>query len=418
MDELERVDPSLFQLIRAELARERGVLDMVASENIAPIAVLEAQGSILTNKYADGYPEARLYDGCEVIDEIELLAIDRAKELFGAGHANVQPYSGTSANAAALRAFAQPGDAILGFAFDQGGHPSQYDSATPAGHLYEGHSYGVDRATGLLDFDQIREIALRVRPRVIFAGGSCYPRAIPFVRFREICDEVGAYLVADIAHLAGLIAAGRHESPVELADACTLTVHKTLGGARGGMILSRAMHAEVIDAAVFPGSQGGPITASFAAKAVTLHLCATPEFKERIDRTLTGARILAHHFAAAERDTRLHLVAGGTDTHLFALDTFDAGLTGQHALSWCHFLGVMGNAMTIPFDRATPPDCSGLRLGTAALATRGFRDADFAELADVLVTRFIDPSGPTLLALRERTRELARRFPIYPDLVL
>jgi glycine hydroxymethyltransferase len=416
MGELSRIDPAIAQLIQAELVRERRVLDMVAAENLASPAVLEAQGSVLTNKYADGYPAARLYDGCEVVDEIELLAIERAKALFGADHANVQPYSGSNANAAVLHALVRPGETILGFDFAQGGHPTQHDGATFAGRFYQSVTYGVRREDGILDYEQIEMLAKDHHPKVIFAGGSCYPRQIDFARFRAIADEVGAYLVADMAHIAGLVAARLHPDPVPHADVCTMTMHKTLGGARGGVILSRSELAPRIDAAVFPGEQGGPLPHVIAAKAVTLLLAQTPDFAERIERTLRGARIIADLLHEASTDTKMQVLTGGTDVHLFALDTFEAGVTAGRALMWLHFLGITGNAMTIPFDRAKPPDSSGLRLGTALLATRGFKDEDFAELGDILVTRFSDLSGPTLVQLRERTQALSDRFPIYADL--
>lgn len=413
MSELSRVDPSMARLIEAELARERNVLDMVASENIAPQAVLEAQGSVLTNKYADGYPGARLYDGCEVVDEIELLAIERAKALFGADHANVQPYSGSSANAAVLHALVGPDETILGFDFAQGGHPTQHDGATFAGRFYRSVTYGVRREDGLIDYEQVGTLARIHRPKVIFAGGSCYPRQIDFARFRNIADEVGAYLIADMAHIAGLVAAKLHPDPVPFADVCTMTVHKTLGGARGGIILSRAELSERIDAAVFPGEQGGPLPHVIAAKAVTLLLAQTPQFVERMERTLSGAKVIAKLFDAASPDTKLKVLTGGTDVHLFAIDTFEAGVSANHALMWLHTLGITANAMTIAYDRAAPPDCSGLRLGTALLATRGFADTEFAELGDILVTRFSDLSGATLATLRERTLALCEHFPIY-----
>lgn len=416
MGDLDRVDHAVAQLLVAELAREQRVLDMVASENIAPRAVLEAQGSVVTNKYADGYPGNRLYDGCEVVDEIEQLAIDRAKHLFGAEHANVQPYSGSNANAAVLHALVAPGETILGFDFAHGGHPSQHDHETFAGRYYSSVTYGVRREDGRIDFAQVEEVAKKHRPKVIFAGGSCYPRFIDFSRFREIADEVGAFLVADMAHISGLVAAKVHPDPVPVADACTMTLHKTLGGARGGLILARASIAERIDAAVFPGEQGGPLPHVIAAKAVTLLLAQQADFIERMERTVRGASIIAAMLEEAKGDTKMPVLTGGTDVHLFALDTFDAGLPADRVLALLHHLNVMGNAMTIAYDRARPPDCSGLRLGTALLATRGFQDNDFAELGDILVTRLSDRSGPTLARLTERTRALCERYPLYREI--
>lgn len=417
VSELERVDPVIDRLIRAELARSRSVLNMVASENIAPLAVLEAQGSMLTNKYADGYPGDRLYDGCEVIDEIELLAIERAKELFGVEHANVQSYSGANANAAVLFALAKPGDTILGFDFAHGGHPSQHDSETFAGRFYSSVTYGVRREDGLIDFEQVERLAKMHRPKVIFAGGSCYPRNIDFARFRLIADEVGAYLVADLAHLSGLVAAKIHPSPFPSAHVGTMTLHKTLGGARGGLILSSADLAERIDRAVFPGDQGGPLAHIIAAKAVTLHLASGHDYVDRMHRTVRGASLIADMLHEATEMTRMPVLTGGTDVHLFALDTSPRKVTGQQVLTWLHNLGITGNAMTIAYDPATPPECSGLRLGTALLATRGFQEEDFRELGEIIITRLSDLRGPTLLALHERVLALGARFPIYPDSV-
>ncbi len=416
MSHLSRSDPVISRLILAELARERRVIDMVASENIAPLSVLEAQGSILSNKYADGYPGDRLYDGCDVIDEIEMLAIERAKHLFGAEHANVQSYSGANANAAVLFALADPGDTVLGFDFAHGGHPSQHDASTFAGRFYSGITYGVRRLDGLIDFDQVEELAKTHRPKVIFAGGSCYPRTIDFERFRQIADEVGAFLVADLAHVAGLVAAGVHPDPVPFAHVCTMTLHKTLGGARGGLILCVSELADQIDRAVFPGDQGGPLPHVIAAKAVTLLLASGPEYVERMERTVRGAALIADMLNEARAETRMPVLTGGTDVHLFALDTSPREVTGQQALTWLHHLGITGNSMTIAYDPAAPPDCSGLRLGTALLASRGFQDEDFRELGDILVTRLADLRGSTLLALNERVKQLRDRFPIYRDL--
>jgi len=416
MSDLERIDPVISRLIRAELSRERGVLDMVASENIAPLAVLEAQGSILSNKYADGYPGDRLYDGCDVVDEIEMLAINRARDLFGAEHANVQSYSGANANAAVLYALVDPGDTILGFDFAHGGHPSQHDAETFAGRFYSSVTYGVRREDGLIDFDQVERLAKAHRPKVIFAGGSCYPRNIDFAHFRQIADEIGAYLVADLAHLSGLVAAKIHPDPVPFAHVCTMTLHKTLGGARGGLILSVSELADQIDRAVFPGEQGGPLPHVIAAKAVTLLLAAREDYAERMRRTVHGASLIAEMLHQAAEETHMPVLTGGTDVHLFALDTSPRKVTGQQALTWLHNLGIMGNSMTIAYDPATPPDCSGLRLGTSLLATRGFQEEDFRELGDILVTRLSDLRGPTLLALRERAIALGERFPIYPGI--
>ncbi|HWD24551.1 MAG TPA: serine hydroxymethyltransferase, partial [Acidimicrobiales bacterium] len=379
-DALGDVDPEIAALIAAERSRQQSTIDMIASENVVPRAVLEAQGSILTNKYADGYPGAREYDGCEVVDTIEQLAIDRAKHLFGADHANVQPYSGSSANQAVLAALCGPGDPILGFDFDHGGHPTQYDRQTFAGQFYDGHAYGVREADRLIDCDQVREIALRVRPKVIFAGGSAYPRTIDFGAFRSIADEVGAYLVADMAHFSGLVAAGLYPNPVPYADVCTMTVHKTLGGPRGGAIVSKASLARLIDEAVFPGVQGAPLVHVIAAKAVTFALCGTESFRERMARTVAGARTIAGKFHAAAERSGIDVVTGGTDVHLVLLDVTRSGERAGDLLDALHLVGVNANAMRIAFDPQPRPSCSGLRLGTASLATRGFAAAEFETL--------------------------------------
>ena len=307
---LEDLDPEVSAAIDGELARQRSTLDLVASESVPPRAVLEAQGSILTAKYADGYPGRRDYDTCEWIDEIECLAIERAKALFGADHANVQPYSGSSANAAVLHALCEPGDVVLGFDFAHGGHPTHYAAATFAGRNYRALAYHVRRDNRLVDMDEVETLARRHRPKVLFAGWSCYSRHLEFARFREIADEVGAALVVDMAHFAGLVAAKVHPDPVPFADACTMTVHKTLGGARGGAILCRREIAERVDAAVYPGEQGCPLPNVTAAKAVTFRLAGTDAFRERMERTLQGARTMAEVLVEAEDRTKAHVVTG------------------------------------------------------------------------------------------------------------
>jgi glycine hydroxymethyltransferase len=411
-DSLRAVDPVVGRLIDAEHARQQVVIDMVASENVAPLAVLEAQGSILTNKYADGYPGRREYDGCEVVDQIEQLAIERAKALFGAEHANVQPYSGSSANAAVLHALCAPGDPVLGFAFDEGGHPTQYDRSTFAGRFYEGHAYGVRETDRLIDMEQVREIARRVRPKVIFAGWSAYPRIVDFAGFRSIADEVGAFLVADMAHTAGLVAAGLHPSPVPFADACTFTTHKTLGGPRGGGIVCRTAVAERIDDAVFPGEQGAPLMHVIAAKAVTFALCRTDAYIERMARTLAGARTVAGRFTAAAERTGIDVVTGGTDVHLVLLDVTRTTESAGTLLDALHRVGVHANAMRIAFDAQPAPECSGLRLGTACLATRGFGGAEFERLADALVEALGPDRHRASDAIAASLSALVAEFPI------
>jgi glycine hydroxymethyltransferase len=412
---LEEVDPEVAALIGAELERQRRTLDMVASQNVVPQAVLGAQGSILTNKYADGYPAKRDYDGCEVVDDVERLAIDRARELFGADHANVQPYSGSSANAAVLHALCKPGDVILGFDFNHGGHPTHYAPETFAGRFYDAFAYHVDRATGLVDMEEVASLAEQHRPRVIFAGWSCYPRFLDFAAFREIADRHGSALVVDMAHFAGLVAAKVHPDPVPFADVCTMTVHKTLGGARGGAILCRSELAEAIDEAVYPGEQGCPLMHVIAAKAVTYRLAGTPEFKERMERTVAGARTVAGVIAAASGETGASLLTGGTDVHQVLVELPDGedqpdGPTVQLRLNE---IGITCNAIRAPYDTRREPSSSALRLGTAALATRGFGPAQFAEVGEIVV-------GALGESFVERREELAGRvsgllagFPIY-----
>ena len=410
---LEAIDPEVAALIELERARQALTLDLVASENFAPLAVLEAQGSILQNKYADGYPGNRKYDGCEYVDEIERLAVDRLKSLFGSEHANVQAYSGSSANTAVLFALCAPGDAILGFDFNQGGHPTQYATENVAGRMYRGASYGVREADRLIDMDEVLEISKRHRPKVIFAGGSCYPRVIDFAAFRAVADEVGAYLVCDMAHFSGLVAGGVHPDPVPFADVCTMTVHKTLGGARGGAILCRGELAERIDDGIFPGNQGGPLMHVIAGMAVTFGLAKQPAFADRMARTVAGARAIA---AAFQTDGALQsgigVVTGGTDVHLALLDTgavFDANV----ALERLHAVGINANAMRIAYDRAADGGCSGLRLGATSCATRGFGQAEFAELGEILVGTLGDEHIANVTELHERARVLAAAHPPY-----
>jgi glycine hydroxymethyltransferase len=406
------VDPELASLITSEAARQESTLDLVASENFAPLAVLEAQGSVLQNKYADGYPGNREYDGCEYVDAVEQLAIGRLKALFGAEHANVQAYSGSSANQAVLHALASPGDPILGFDFNQGGHPTQYSVEHAAGRFYRGASYGVAEHNRLIDMDEVAALAKSHRPKVIFAGGSCYPRVIDFAAFRAIADEVGAYLVCDMAHFSGLVAGKVHPDPVPYADVCTMTVHKTLGGARGGAILCRESLAERVDEGIFPGNQGGPLMHVIAGMAVTFLLAAQPAFADRMARTLAGARSIAAAFVEAEDETGIHVVTGGTDVHLVLLDTskrFDARL----GLERLHAVGVNANAMRIAYDRAPEDGCSGLRLGATSSATRGFDAAAFAELGEILVGTLCGDDQPPSAELAARAKALAGAYPIY-----
>lgn len=405
------VDPELAELVAREGRRQADTLSMVASENFAPNAVLELQGSILTNKYADGYPGNRAYDGCEVVDEIETLAISRAKELFGAQYANVQAYSGADANRAVLRALCDPGDVVLGFDFEHGGHPTHYDKETFAGHYYRGFAYHVRESDRLVDMDEVAELAHRHHPKVIFAGWSCYQRYLDFAAFREIADEVGARLVVDMAHFSGLVAAGLHPDPIPYADVATMTIHKTLGGGRGGAIVGRAEFGAAIDEAIWPGEQGCPLIHVMAGKAATFALCRTTAFADRLAQTVSGARIVADVLHEAEARTHMQVVTGGTDVHQLLLNTAGAGRDAFEVMETLHAIGVHSNAMRIAFDKMPRPSASGLRLGTTSLATRGFDDDAFREIGAILADTLSGGLDTGKDELVVRTAALARSFP-------
>jgi glycine hydroxymethyltransferase len=413
---LRHADPEVSAAIDSEIARQRCMLDLVASESVPARAVLEAQGSVLTAKYADGYPGDRDYDTCEWVDEIECLAIDRAKALFGADHANVQPYSGSSANAAVLHALCEPGDVVLGFDFAHGGHPTQCGAETFAGRNYRALAYHVRRDDRLVDMDEVEALARRHRPQVLFAGWSCYTRHLDFARFRAVADEVGAALVVDMAHFAGLVAAKVHPDPVRFADACTMTVHKTLGGARGGAILCRQELASRIDAAVYPGEQGCPLPHVIAAKAVTFKLASTDAFRERMERTLLGARTMAQVLVEAQDRIRATVVTGGTDVHQLLVDLAPGGREAWATLRRLNRIGISANAIALAYDPLEEPACSGLRLGATALASRGFGPEQFAEVgaivSDALANGGEDPDG----SLAGRVAELTSEMPLYPYL--
>jgi glycine hydroxymethyltransferase len=423
---LAEVDPELAELLAGELDRQRTTLDLVASESVPPRAVLEAQGSHLTAKYADGYPGSRHYDSCGFVDEIERLAIERAKALFCADHANVQPYSGSSANAAVLHALCEPGDVVLGWDFAHGGHPTHHAGECFTGHFYSPATYGVRREDRLVDMDQVAEAADRLRPKVVIAGWSCYSRWLDFRRFREICDEVGAYLLVDMAHFAGLVAAGLHPDPVPYADACTMTVHKTLGGARGGTILCREELAERVDAAVYPGEQGCPLPHVIAAKAASFQIAGTEAFRERMGRTVAGAQAIAAALVAAADSTGSAVVTGGTDVHQLTVDLEPSGREAPAVMAALNGIGISANAMRLAFDES--PSGSGMRLGAAAPAARGFGSGEFAEVGGILAEALAlapgSPDGSRTAAgdplvaagLRERVRALLEGFPLYPYL--
>ncbi len=409
------VDPEIAAVLDGELARQRDTLEMIASENFAPRAVLEAQGSVLTNKYAEGYPGRRYYGGCEQVDVAEDLARDRAKALFGAEHANVQPHSGATANAAVMHALIRPGDTILGLELAHGGHLTHGMRANFSGRLFDVASYGVDPQTFRVDMDVVRAVALERRPKLIIAGWSAYPRHLDFAAFRAVADEVGALLMVDMAHFAGLVAAGVHPSPVPHADVVTSTVHKTLAGPRSGLILSRAEHARKLDSGVFPGQQGGPLMHVIAGKAVAFKVAGSEEFRERQVRTLEGARILAERLTAPDvARTGASVLTGGTDVHLVLVDLRASSLDGQQAEDRLHAAGITVNRNAVPFDPRPPMVTSGLRIGTPALATRGFGAQEFTEVADVIAGA-LDPTAD-LAPLRERVRRLTEAFPLYPGL--
>ncbi len=413
---LSEVDPEIAAALADELGRQRGTLEMIASENFVPRAVLEAQGSVLTNKYAEGYPGRRYYGGCEFVDVAETLAIARAKALFGAAYANVQPHSGASANAAVLSAIASPGDRILGLELAHGGHLTHGMKLNFSGKLYEAHAYGVDPETFLVDMDVVREKALEVRPHVLIAGWSAYPRQLDFEAFRSIADEVGATLWVDMAHFAGLVAAGLHPSPVPHAHVVSSTVHKTIGGPRSGFILTNDLELQKkINSNVFPGQQGGPLMHVIAAKATAFKLAGEPEFKDRQERTIRGAQILAERLTAADsKAAGIDVLTGGTDVHLVLVDLRTSAIHGQDAEDILHSVGITVNRNSVPFDPRPPMTPSGVRIGTPALATRGFGDTEFTEVADIIATA-LKPS-PDVAGLRARVLKLTDGYPLYPGL--
>ncbi len=412
---LHEVDPDIAAAVDDELHRQQSTLEMIASENFAPVAVMEAQGSVLTNKYAEGYPGRRYYGGCEFVDVAERIAIERVKDLFGAEAANVQPHSGAQANAAAMFALLKPGDTILGLDLAHGGHLTHGMRLNFSGKLYNVVPYHVDPATGLVDMAEVEKLAKEHRPQLVIAGWSAYPRQLDFAAFRRIADEVGAYLMVDMAHFAGLVAAGLHPSPVPHAHVVTTTTHKTLGGPRGGVILSTAELAKKINSAVFPGQQGGPLEHVIAAKAVAFKVAASEEFKDRQSRTLEGARILAERLTGADvAAAGVSVLSGGTDVHLVLVDLRDSELDGQQAEDRLHEIGITVNRNAVPNDPRPPMVTSGLRIGTPALATRGFGAEQFREVSDVIALA-LTPAYDAA-ALRGRVQALAAAFPLYPGL--
>jgi len=415
MSPLSQADPEIAAVLQQELDRQRHTLEMIASENFVSAAILETQGSVLTNKYAEGYPGKRYYGGCEAVDIAEDLARERAKELFGAEHANVQPHSGASANAAVLMALASPGDRILGLSLAHGGHLTHGMKLNFSGRMYEGHSYELDPETHLIDMETVRQRAIEVKPAVLIAGWSAYSRHLDFAEFRAIADEVGAKLWVDMAHFAGLVAAGVHPSPVPYADVISTTVHKTLGGPRSGLILCKQEWAKKIDSAVFPGQQGGPLMHVIAGKAVAFKAAMQPEFRERQERTISGARIIADRLNQADvTGAGVSVLTGGTDVHLVLVDLRNSEVDGQMAENLLHEAGVTVNKNSVPNDPRPPMVTSGVRIGTAALATRGFGDEQFLEVADIIAHALIP--GADLPALKARVRVLTEAFPLYDGL--
>ncbi|MFI6157643.1 serine hydroxymethyltransferase [Kitasatospora sp. NPDC051170] len=415
---LHALDPEIAAAVDAELHRQQTTLEMIASENFAPVAVMEAQGSVLTNKYAEGYPGRRYYGGCEHVDVVEQIAIDRIKALFGAEHANVQPHSGAQANAAAMFALIQPGDTILGLNLAHGGHLTHGMKINFSGKLYNVVAYHVDDKTGQVDMAEVERLAKEHQPKLIIAGWSAYPRQLDFAEFRRVADEVGALLMVDMAHFAGLVAAGLHPNPVPYADVVTTTTHKTLGGPRGGVILSKAEFAKKINSAVFPGQQGGPLEHVIAGKAVAFKVAASEEFKERQQRTLDGARILAERLLQADvAEAGASVLSGGTDVHLVLVDLRNSQLDGQQAEDRLHTVGITVNRNAIPNDPRPPMVTSGLRIGTPALATRGFQAEDFREVADIIAEALKPSFDDTVAeALKARVTALAEKYPLYPNL--
>ena len=409
---LAEVDPDIARVLDRELARQQGTLEMIASENFVPQAVLDAAGSVLTNKYAEGYPGKRYYGGCEEVDVAEQLAIDRAKEVFGAEHANVQPHSGAQANNAAYMAMIDPGDTIMGMALDHGGHLTHGMRLNVSGKLYEVVAYHVRREDKLVDMDEVAQLAEEHKPKVIVAGWSAYPRQLDFAAFREIADSVGARLMVDMAHFAGLVAAGEHPNPVEHADIVTTTIHKTLCGPRSGMILCKEELAKDVNRSVFPGQQGGPLMHIIAAKAVALKIAQSEPFKRRQRQTIANAQAFGEELVAGGLD----VLTGGTDVHLVLVDLTPTGLGGKEAETRLEEVGITVNRNAIPFDERPPMDPSGLRIGTPALTTRGLLEDDLREIAQVIVAALGEDFDSEKDALLERSRALMERYPLYPQL--
>lgn len=403
-------DQELFDAIELEKQRQESNIELIASENFVSDEVLEAQGSVLTNKYAEGYPGKRYYGGCEFVDVVENLAIDRVKELFGAEYANVQPHSGSQANMAIFQTFLNPGDTYMGMDLNHGGHLTHGSPVNFSGKLYNVVAYGVDKDTERIDFDQVRELALKHKPKLIISGYSAYPREIDFKRFREIADEVGAILMVDMAHIAGLIATGEHSDPVPYADVVTSTTHKTLRGPRGGLILAKKEHAKKLNSAIFPGIQGGPLEHVIAAKAVAFKEALQPEFKDYTKQVKKNARAMAEVF----NESVGRVISGGTDNHLLLVEVTDFGLNGKQAEALLDKVGITVNKNTIPFETLSPFKTSGIRIGTPAITTRGFNEVDSSKVAELIVETLNEKDNEAKLDdIEKQVRELTKKYPLY-----
>ena len=407
-ENLVKVDEEIYNLVGKELEREQEGIELIASENFASKAVMEAMGSYLTNKYAEGYPAKRYYGGCQVVDEVEELARERAKKLFGAEHANVQPHSGSQANMAVYFTILQPGDTVLGMDLSHGGHLTHGSAVNFSGRLYNFVSYGVNKETEMIDYEQIRRLALEYKPKLIVAGASAYSRIIDFKKLKDICDEVGAYFMVDMAHIAGLVATGAHPSPVPYADFVTSTTHKTLRGPRGGLILCKEKYAKALDKNIFPGIQGGPLMHTIAAKAVCFKEALQPEFKEYINKVVKNCKVLAEELVKYD----FKLVSNGSDNHLILVDLNNKDITGKDAEKLLDSIGITVNKNTVPNETKSPFVTSGIRIGTAAVTTRGFDEEDMKEVA-ALINDAIENKDENLSSLKNRVEALCSKHPLY-----
>ena len=403
-------DKEIFDAIEKEKNRQEEGIELIASENVVSVGVLRAQGSILTNKYAEGYPGRRYYGGCEFVDVIESLAISRAKELFGAEYANVQPHSGSQANMAAYMALVQPGDKILGMDLNHGGHLTHGSAVNFSGKNYQFISYGIDKETGAINYDTVREIAIKEQPQLIVAGASAYSRHIDFKKFREIADEVGAKLMVDMAHIAGLCATGYHQNPVEYADVVTSTTHKTLRGPRGGLILAKKEYAKKLNSAIFPGIQGGPLEHVIAAKAVAFLEALQPEYKDYINQVVKNAKAMENAF----KQSQFNVISDGTDNHLLLLDVSPYGINGKELETLLDEVGITVNKNAIPYDQLPPTKTSGIRIGTPAITTRGFKEDESTKVAELIIKVAANQDNPAVLdEVKNDVRQLTQAFPLH-----